>query len=324
MLFSYYFDTEKTHRMEFLLEVLNFTVVNNATNQVTFNAKITEIIDNNVVHSEHKLATFNFDASAKTHDVDVHRLRIADENKWIMVVNNNKKPDESITVGLISTRTTTNPLGVDITNESDKYTVDLRANTIGIVESGYIVPNVDYTLVEAYFITPEWPVGFYTDSGVWQATHQMYQLSDFKQVLDPIIDAHTAFHIEASLAPTDTNTIGNEIFSLTLGDLGTFSLNKDTISYLYKGGDPSKDPVFKAPAIAITPLNFYNDQFLDPSKLIIEGDGEGLIKITYAGTMLTGSYDPSKTISEIDFTTRNNASGAVIANLDNLIVKFIK
>ena len=84
MLFSYYFDTEKTHLLNCTFRVLQFTEKAQGVIEIMFSAEIAEFKDSIRKRQEIKVATFQFppvtDGQTK-HDIDFTRVRYGDEKK---------------------------------------------------------------------------------------------------------------------------------------------------------------------------------------------------------------------------------------------------
>ncbi|SFJ65529.1 hypothetical protein SAMN02799624_05403 [Paenibacillus sp. UNC496MF] len=318
MQYSYFFDADKTHRLEFTMTVLNYTpdTVNDQV-IVLLGATVTEIIDNEEVAKQTKLGTFHFDPESQS--LDVNRIRIAEQNKWIFEITNNKKPDEAIVMGLITTTTTGNPIGLDIESINTGFNADLRANNLAILEATYVPPVLDQLILEAYFATAEWPKGFTTNSGIYDSMRQMYQLQDFTQRIE-IADS-TKFAIQLNAAPLSLPAANNDIFGIRVDGVGNFTLMKGHIKFVQEGADPVLDAVLVALDKQVAPADFYGfNSFLAPSKLLIEGDGISNLTFTYAGKVLHATYNPMKPVVSMQM----NSYEGVPVNLDNMLVTYYK
>jgi hypothetical protein len=251
--------------------------------------------------------------------VDTSRIRVAEQNKWIFEIKNNRRPDESIVVGLITKTTAQNPIGLDIININSGFEADLRANNLAILEANYVPPVLEQTILEAYFTTSEWPKGFSTESGVYDSDWQLYTLKDFKQSIN--VEDSTAFSIQMNIAPIALPANTNDIFQIDIDNVGTVTLMKGHLKYVPKGADPIDGAVLVSLDKQIAPDDFYaQNTFLEPSKMLIEGDGISILKFAYAGKTLYSSYSPIKPIDEFKLSTNEN----IEVRLDNLIVKYFK
>jgi hypothetical protein len=308
MLFSYFFDTKKTHRLEFHFQMLDYAIRDNTTIEVLFNGKVTEIIDDMVVRSESKLGTFRFDPANNEHDIDFHRIRIAEQDKWIFHIKNNKDASQDVIVGLISKTANKNPIGLDIYHTSDLYTAELKGNNLAIVEQEYQPPVLTQTLIYTTFNTPEYPKGFTSNTAIYRSDKQMYELKDFRQELNPSIDKNTAFSVEMNIAPVNTNVQGDIIFAFKIDGVGQVQLLKNYLQFIKEGEDYTtavKVPL-DAPA---TPEYFYNfNSFLETSKMIVSGDGVGRVTISYAGRQFTANYNANQEIKFIELVTQNQST----------------
>jgi hypothetical protein len=142
MLFSYFFDQEKKHRMECLFDVLNYTV-DNSTISLFFNARMTEFVDNEIMQNSFQMNTFAFPSGSKDMKIDFNRIYLSEKKEWVFEVINNKKPTEKTVVALIaSDYTQGQPLGIDIINQNTGYLADLQANNLSIVDDAYVPPAI--------------------------------------------------------------------------------------------------------------------------------------------------------------------------------------
>ncbi|QHW35854.1 hypothetical protein GZH47_33730 (plasmid) [Paenibacillus rhizovicinus] len=323
MLFSYYFDTEKTHRLECLFEVLSYNVKNNTKIELIFNMKISEIMNNAVKKSEFKLGTFNFDAPVEgdtKHDIDFLRTRFAPHQKWVFEAKNNKNTAESMVIGLISSTANINPLGLDITQISPIYDAGLKGNNLARLEQSYVPPVVQQTLLAATFDTFEYPPGFESSTAIYEPAKKYYDLQDFKQTLPEPIPDHSRFVIDVYLAPKSVSDMTETLFMLHASGVGTVYVTQNYIIFSVNGKDSSKQ--YNLP-IDLTKLHD-GTFFLSPSRLVVEGDGNGTLKVRYNETELTTTYDPSFSVQTLTFEGANTSSGAVETLIDNFNVTYYK
>lgn len=322
MIFSYFFDPEKKNKLEFIFQVLNYTVKNNATIEILFNAKIQEVHDGLVTRSEYKLGTFTFDAGSEdqqnaSHDIDFHRIRFGPQKKWIFEIKNNRKPEQNIFVGLITSTSSMNPIGMDIIQESSIYDAKLKGNNLATLEASYTPPEVDQTLVLTSFNTAEYPVGFESNTATFIPDKMMYSVSDFKQSFVEEVPAYTKFYLEMNLAPADLSSVVDKVFDFNIDGVGVISLTKTHLHFLKQGDQSSKQVALVS---AVAPEIFYKDgMFLQPSRFFVQTDGVGNITINYAGVELKAFYNRANPISFVEYSTV-----PVMSYIDNLNIKFTK
>jgi len=324
MIFSYYFDPEKKHRLECSFEVQNYNVRNNASIELVFNAKIAEIIDDYVVKSENRLSTFTF-ASANdginiAHDIDFIRVRYAPEKKWVFEVRNNRQVNQSVVIGLITETANKNPLGLDIEHKSSIYDALLKGNNLAQLEQSYVAPVLSQTLLNATFDTAEYPVGFESSSAIYVEDKKYYDLNDFIQTFREPIPAASRFVVNMNLAPQRLSDVVDTIFMLDFPNVGTIYV---TDRYLqFKVGDRMQQIPFDEP---VDPAKLHDGTFfLDPSKLSIEADG-GAMKIRYYGKELQASYDQNNPIPVMVFqSAATSGNDAIDTLVDNISVIYYK
>lgn len=313
MIFSYYFDAKKTHLLNCKFNVLQFIELEQGVNQITFSAEIEEIRNGEVKKREAKTATFQFPPSADSnrHDVDFTRVRYAPQKKWIFTIRNNKKTDQSITVGLISDTANRNPLGMDVYHVSEDYHAHLKGNNLSILEANYEPPVLQQTIARHTFSQPGYPEGFSSKNAQYEHSYQHFVVSEFVQHFKEPIPAHTPFTISLDLAPTEVESnIGYYIFHLNIPELGTVSLLRNGLQYLYAEGNPS-DVVRTFFGQSVQPDDFFKNGIMSSkAHMEIKGDGNGNLTVKYYDHVIEGKYDPSKKFKQMNFRGE-------LRNLDN-------
>lgn len=302
MLFSYYFDTKKTHLLNCHFTVLQFTKKNAGVIDVMFSAEVSEIMNGKKKRKEMKVSTFSFAPSSKDeakHDIDFSRVRYAEQGKWIFTVTNNKDEEQKVTVGLITQSANKNPIGMDIYHDDD-FSAELKANTLAILEKNYIAPVLTQTLVNAQFEQPGYPEGFFSVSGRYNKEFQMYTVSDFIQEFSEAIPEKAKFDITLNLAPSELIKDKNEVFSLMIENLGTINLLKNGLEYKPYNGS-SSDVIFDQYEKEITEKDFFNNGFTTKSFIKLNGDGKGNLIISYNGRNISVTYDSQVEMSKITF-----------------------
>lgn len=307
MKYAYFFNQDKSHRIEFSFEVQSYKARDNGDIEMIFIARVTELIDNESVRTESKTGTFVFPAGNTSHDVDLQRIRIAEQNKWVFHVKNNKNASQDVIVGLISKTAVTNPLGEDIYHVTPSYNAELKANNLAMLEQEYQPPVLTQTLVYTTFATPEYPIGFSSDTAEYNSERLMYQLKGFKQVLPQEIDAYTAFSVEMNIAPRNVIPLADSIFWLNIDGVGRFDFQKDNMLYTNEGD--SLAHAVKIPlGVTLTRDMFYqNNGFLPASKLTISGNGTGKLTITYFGKQFIVDYNAGQPIQFINLIGQESA-----------------
>lgn len=304
MLFSYYFDTEKTHLLNCTFRVLQFTEKAQGVIEIMFSAEIAEFKDSIRKRQEIKVATFQFppvtDGQTK-HDIDFTRVRYGDEKKWVFTVINNKDNTQKAEVGLISTTVNKNPLGLDVFHDDETFNAELKANNLSILESTYVPPVLTQTVANVAFETAGYPERFSSFTANYDKTYQNQIVKDFRQdFLDPIASA-SPFKISLDIAPINIMPAeGTKIFDLAIPYLGTISLHQTYMQFLIHDGTSGdiQRVLFDS---TVSPSDFFDNGMTSKAKMTIEGDGIGTLTIKYNDQTLEAVYDSSKEFSYIDF-----------------------
>ncbi|MCD7910921.1 hypothetical protein KC480_05200 [Bacillus velezensis] len=336
MLFSYYFDTRKTHLLNCHFHVRQYTEKADGEIEIAFSAEISEVVNGIIKKNETKNSIFKFPANKKEevkHDIDFTRVRFAEQKKWIFTVKNNKDTHQSVTIGLISSALNRNPLGLDVYHDTSEFNAELKANNLSILEKNYSVPVLTQTLVYETFDNAGFPDRFSSFTAAYDETEKNYIVKDFRQDFLDEIPERTAFTISIDIAPLSVDPIeGSKIFNLVIPNLGEFNLTKISFDYLINNGT-SSDYVREYYDAALKVSDFYKEPvILNKAKLIIEGDGEGNLIATYGGKSIRSVYDPTKTFSYIDFKgglkiigeNQEDFQNLIPSKIDNISVSYQK
>lgn len=339
MLFSYYFNTDKTHLLNCTFKVLQFTEKAAGVIEIMFSGEVAEWQHGIRVKRENKVATFSFPPTPEgqtKHDIDFTRVRYADQKKWIFTVINNKDANQKLEVGIISSTANKNPLGLDIYHDDDEFEVELKANTLSILEQSYVPPVLTQTVVSTDMAQVGYPERFSSATASYDSIAQNLTVQDFRQDFSDVIPSGSYFKMQLDIAPQSVNPAEGEIlFDLTIPNLGRVSLFQTGFEYLLEGGVTS-DIVRILVDTPVQVVDFYENYTMkSKSKMTIEGDGNGGLKVTYLGMTLTASYDHTKEFSLIEFRGAY-AGGAIIpadmnkpeyglpAKVDNILVTYRK
>jgi hypothetical protein len=141
--FSYYFNPERTERIDFNFELSSIDDTQDTQTIANYTIGIEEYTDNKIANHISKGGTFHFSIVGVPneefeHDINFGRIRY--DNKWIFEAVNNKNNSEQDRIGLICSKEN-NPLGLDITNTSELYDAQLKANTFSQLEQDYEPPE---------------------------------------------------------------------------------------------------------------------------------------------------------------------------------------
>lgn len=299
MRYSYFFNEDKSHRIEFAFEVQSHRAQSNGSVEITFIARVTQFIDNVRERSESKTGIFLFDVNNTNHDIDFLRIRIAEQNKWVFQIKNNKDSRQDVIVGLITKATTGNPLGMDVFHDTTSYTAVVKANNLSILEQNYQSPVLTQTLVYTTFNTPEYPIGFSTETGIYDSSKLLYKLRDFNQLLQQPIEPYTSFSVEMNVAPLSVEAKNEKIFVVNVDGVGRFELLRTNLVFVQEGSEyvnAIKIPI----GSTITPETFYrNGTYTSASKLTISGNGVGKLTISYLDKQFTVDYVAGQQIQSI-------------------------
>lgn len=331
MIFSYYFDVERTHLINFGFLEESIVQKTNGEVEATFTAYIEEVNNQITSKKESVKKTFTFGSSSVSnqHDIDFIRTRYEQQKKWIFQVKNNKKSSEDITIGLITETGNKNPLGFDVYFESDKYGAELKGNNLAQLETTYVPPILTQTLINEPFKASGFPVNFISNTGLYNATYQLLEAKDFEQTFFEPIPEHAGFNIDIDLAPMATSSSTDTLATLDLGEVGMLTISKEQIQF--SDGNQNWGALFGSP---IDPIEFYNLGFQPKSKLRIAGNGQGDLTFNYSDAFFQAAYNPAQTIPKLTFKSVPDVNSPVLNTsdpntwigykIDNFIVKYNK
>lgn len=303
MLFSYYFDSDKTHLLNCRFRVLQFTEKAAGVIEIVFSAEMLEVQNTIIKRKEVKTGTFTFPptSAGKTQNgFEFTRVRYGDDRKWIFTVINSIDTAQKSQIGLISDSANMNPLGMDIYNDETEYEAELKANTLAILEQEYVPPVLTQTIVNTMFEQLGYPENFDSITGSYDPIFQNYTLSDFTQVFLEPIPAHASFKISMDIAPIEMPLSGVNVFTLTIPNLGAISLLTNGLEYMLENGT-SADVVRVFFPSMIQLSDFWNNGMTSKARLSIEGNGTGQVVVSYNGVTVTGIYDTSKSFNSMSF-----------------------
>ena len=332
MYYSYYYDIKKTHVVNCGLKMLSATEETNGTINAQFIIYIEEKKDGVVVKREEKTALFNFLGSLRNddesdYDLDLFREQLSNKKKWIFNVKNNRNAAQNVMLGLITQVAEKNPLGCEIIYEEEGYTSELKAGNIGQLDSQYVEPVVRQTVAAFYFneggISEELQV---PDTAEYLQGYRLYRMKRFTNVFKEAVDPNTKFVFEANIAPeTFDVAVEPTIFDMVLHGIGTFSLNRNSISFMPVGGTAS-DRMSVTLLTTLTPDQFFNSGLRTASLVKAAADGNGNIKINYANVELNARYNPSNQFTGVTFEgkIRAGSSDRIMSKVDNIIAYYEK
>jgi hypothetical protein len=334
LLFSYYFDTQKTHLLNCRFRMLQFIEKAAGVIEIMFSAEIAEVQNGMTKKKEVQVATFTFPPTPEgqvKHDIDFTRVRYGDQKKWIFTVINNKDSTQKVEVGLISDTANKNPLGLDVYHDNEEFEAELKANNLAILEPTYIPPVLTQTIVDAKFEQPGYPERFSSYTATYDSTYQNFKLSDFTQDFLEPIPAGASFQIQLDIAPYEVQPLADiRVFDLIIPNLGQVGLLKNGLEFLIHNGLPS-NAVRTMFTQEIQPEDFWNYGMTTKAKMTIEGDGNGKLTIRYYDTTLEAAYDHTLEFSGMELRgaqaragDANDPNNWIGVRLDNISVIYQK
>lgn len=335
MLFSYYFDTLKTHLLNCKCTILQFTEKAAGNIEIGFSIEIAEIINGATKKKESLAGSFLFPPTSggETQNSFLFtRTRYGDEKKWIFTVRNNINTSEMFTVGLISESANKNPLGMDVYHTDEDYKSELKANLLSVLENAYVPPKLTQTVADSRFEKIGYPERFSSLHTSYDSLYQLMELTEFKQELLENVPAASSFKISLNIAPAELSTVVSDLFTLTIGNLGFVRLYQDSFQFRLQNGSIS-DGISTNFDSTIDLTKLFKNGLTSLSKLSLEGDGVGTVTISYNGKTITSPYDASLAISGLEFkgATKTLVSGDsgvpsnwVKSKVDNILVTYVK
>src|SRR5690606_38714592 len=267
-------------------------------------------------------------------EIDFLRKRFADENKWIIEIQNNKNKSQSIVIGLISPTLNRNPLGLDIYHDEDAYDSESRANNLSALEAGEMSPTIKQTIVNAKFESAGYPRGF--SSTYSEQKDGIMTLTNFTETFFEAIPKETPFTIEMDLAPVELNMkyFGDPMFTIEVPNIGVFKAYEDGIA-LTKTNQTADHTIVEYFDTPKSAEDFYADTFTSDSRLVMEGDGRNSLHVRYGGKSIHTTYSSDVELTELKMkaSVSMNADGEaqdalpekwVLHKLDNLHIFYTK
>lgn len=305
MLFSYYFDTKKTHLLNCDFKMIEIAEASEGMTKITYEASIEEKVNSISKKREKLTGIFNIPPAKEgspLHDVEFDRIRHSGSKKWIFTITNAKNTSQTALVGLISTTINKNPLGFDVYNDNGELDTELSENNLATLDPSYIPPVLTQTVVDAEFKQEDLPIRFTSFTAKFDETDLTTITKEFRQDFREEIPPEVPFKMEMHIAPLSIDSIDTErVFDFIAPNLGRVSLLKNGLEYLIHNGLNS-DTVrifFDAP---VKLSDFLLDGTLTiKSHFLIEGDGEGNLTIKYYNQTITSIYDHLKPLSYVHF-----------------------
>lgn len=294
MKFHYYYDLDKTHELLYDLKTHSITTLNDGRIALTFDASISERVNDKILAMETSIKTFIFmpdDTNLDLHELTVSRYFIAAQGKWILEVKNRQNENESLTIGLL-TETRKQPLLLEVEHEGE-YNVIAQANTLSRIESEYAPPLISQTRLSYSFDEPGLPDEITSKSVLYDASRKAITLSDMVIKLTPLSLVGAQFETSMQIVPDSvTPASGTEhIFTLDIEGIGRFEALKSGLQYTANrvGSRPVKVD-WKKP-IEMTDLETY---YVHPEATFsVKGDGVKEITAMWNGIVLKAPYSPA-------------------------------
>ena len=338
MEYIYSFDALKKHTLSFEFVIEQYLEKANGVIDMFVTGVVKEVKDGKVLHKEMKSRTFSFknksDKQAQ-HDLNLSRIRYADEKKWILSVTNNESASEKLEVGIISETANKNPLFVDIYSKDKVYSYYIKGNNLAQLETGFVPPILEQTIVNYTFDQPGVPDGFIVDSSTFNNEMKAITTDGFNYTLPSDIQGDSIFTMKFNIVPTSlTGAVDGALFTVTIGLLGTLTVFSDNMSFLntnYPNG-AAINKTFKTPITDIKQL--YDIVYKRESEVKFNGDGKGNLSISFNNEAMDATYDNTFNynsiimgggiISESEDSEGNKIYERIKQNVDNISVTFKK
>lgn len=323
MIFSYFYDPEKTHLINCGFDVQKITELSNNRYEMSFILYVEEVKDNVIIKKEEMQRVFSFSKNSDIEDLEFIRERYGDEKKWVFEVRNRKNETQFAMIGLLTETAKNNPLGVNIIHNSDLFTSRVMGSNLAAIEEHIKGPIVRQTIIRSDFTEQGLPSGFHSNSS--RIESGLVSLKDFKVNFREPIPNYNAFTIEMDIAPTSTNTQAhsNYICSLRIGELGSIYIYRN--HFLYVRYKESMDQGTIVPfGEDLNAEDFYQDgKFTKNAKLIIDTDGKYSLSITYAQKNLLTTYSPEAVIEDVEMIAGINEEYEQIEHkLSNIYIHY--
>lgn len=304
MKYIYWFDLTKTHSITFDMKQESFVVLTTGEVALSVKASVEENINGVSVAREEAVKTFVFmpsEQDLEQQEIQFSRMRISDQNKWILEIQNKQNEAERLVVGILSD-VNINPLLVEMKHD-DVYKAYAQANTLNRIEQNYQPPEVEQTIFEHEFSETGLPEGMTSKTIRFNAQELFAELKDLKIELKRSTPERSRFEVSMKVAlETLEVKIGTtRWFALRMDGLGLFNVNKDGIQFT---GALIGSETYSKAWTNPPKLDELYSYFLDvKSKLLVKGDGVGQLTLSWGGETIVCPYDPSSRITGVSIET---------------------
>lgn len=300
MKFTYWFNLAKTHSIVFEMKQENFVLLSTEQVALSVRGSVEERVNGQVLAREEAVKTFIFTPSEvdmEQQELQFSRMRISDQNKWVLEIQNKQNESERMTVGILSD-VNVNPLYVDFEHE-DVYKAYAQANTMNRIEQTYLPPEIEQTIFSHTFDETGLPEGMFSKTIKFNAEQLVADLKDVKIDLRRPTPAGSRFEVSMKIAPEtlDAKAGSTMLFTVRMDGLGTFTVSETGLQFT---GALIGSETFTKTWTNKPELEELFSYFLDvKSNLSVKGDGIGQLTLSWGGETLKCPYNPTSRITGI-------------------------
>lgn len=304
MKFVYWFNLQKSHSISFEMKQEQFVVLSSQEVALSVRGVVEERLNDQVLAREEGVKTFVFTPSEQNleqQELQFSRIRIAEQNKWILELQNKQNETERLTVGILSD-VNINPVLVDMEHE-DVFKAYAQANTLNRIEQSYMAPEIEQTIFSHTFAETGLPEGMYSKTIAFDNVQFAANLKDLKIDLRRPTPKASRFEVAMKIAPEamDAKAGTTKLFSIRLDGLGLFVATEEGLEFT---GALVGSETYKHTWLSRPKEEEIFSYFLDTkSRFSIKGDGVGQLLMGWGGESFTCPYNPADRITGIEIET---------------------
>jgi len=284
MKWMYAFDSEKKHRLEYILTITKAEQKVSSI-EISFDCIIQEVedhpyglnIETIVLKQEKESGLFHFSTDPTQIKFNIRKLRYPNSNKWVFSIANDFRLNEIKTVGLYALNETRTPKYIDVVHDqSDAITWTYKSPNITVIESDEPEVLITQHVLNWNFDTADLPDGWIVTGEAYSQTNKCLTCESIQMPLVQPVVMHGQFHLSMQVAPSVNTLLTERIFNLDLGILGNLEMLNGGLRFTNAIESKSESKNW-----SLTNTVFFDTQFKSPSMLEMHSNGNGLMQIVY-------------------------------------------
>lgn len=258
LIVDYFFNPSETYFIRYQVDLKNLLFLQNKTVasfeiQMTENEKVDGVL--NELRIEKKTIDFDYPPSEKTPNILFQKMK---KNKdCLLRIVNASNANQFLVIGIDQIRYDANPVLARGSYEEALYDAEMTGEIIQAIP----IPDANYrfdsTIVSATFDTPEWPVGFISEDGIFDVGKKQwlmkYALYDFPRA----IPKEKAWTMRFQIAPLSMpENMDAWLFRIIGYEFGTIDVFRNRMEFVSIREDAEAVSHFFASPLIIMDLYF--------------------------------------------------------------------